>query len=803
MNKFLRDEVDETSIRSTVILHVAPITHDKVSGLTFSIPRLVKALDHLGLSTGLLTTSASGPYETPQPYPIIYRRNLPIDDAIAAMPEPLNTPDLIVFHSTYILQHILLVQEANQRKIPYVICPRGGMTSGAQQVKGIKKFLGNLLFFNWMVRNAVAIHCLTKREAIDVQKIWNCPVFVVGNGVNLTPVEALATPGTNAELKFIFLGRLDIHHKGLDLLLEACRILQGDLRTSKVQILLYGSEVAGSKVKLAGLINHYQIQDLVQIQDPVWGEEAKTAVFQSADLFIHTSRFEGHPMAVLEALSYGIPCLLTPGTNMAAEVEAAGAGWAVEPNPVAIAQGMKQILAARSELSKSGNAARKLVENQYSWEQIAKQLLREYLKSLDSRKLIYLHQYFSAPTTASGTRSWEFSTRLVRDHWQVSMICSNSNIGETDKDEILNLFNQDIDPYQTLDQGNQFHLNIIPSTYSNHMSFLRRIMAFLRFAIQSSLKILRDPKADLTFATSTPLTIAIPALLRKWLRGTPYVFEVRDLWPEMPIAVKAIRSPLAIFLARRLEQLAYQNASYIVALSPGMKAGIVKQGIPPEKVEVIPNSCDNDRFNISESVGREFLQAHPELSGGPLIIYAGTFGRINGVTYLAELANHMQHIIPEARFLAVGTGACEQELRQVSRQLGILENNFWIWSPIPKQEMPALLSACTVATSLFKPIPEMENNSANKFFDALSAGRPVVINYGGWQKDILEESGAGISIPSHDPTEGADQLAQFLNRSERLERAKAAARQLADTEFDRDILYKKLVNVFGKVLNET
>ena len=413
---------------------------------------------------------------------------------------------------------------------------------------------------------------------------------------------------------------------------------------------------------------------------------------------------------------------------------------------------------------------------------------------MDTYKLIYLHQYFTVPTVSGGTRSWEFSTRLLQDKWQISMICGDSEIHGIPTNEILQLFNnQDLDTFQ---------LNSISLQYDNKMSFSQRILVFLSFAIKSSLQILREPKADLTFATSTPLTIAIPALLRKWLRGTPYVFEVRDLWPEMPIAVRAIRSPLAIFLARQLELIAYRNASYIVALSPGMKEGIIKQGIAPEKVEVISNACDNAHFNIPDTVGLEFLHQHPELSGGPLIVYAGTFGHINGVTYLAELANHMQYIMPEAKFLAIGTGACEKELREVSCQLGILDKNFWIWPPISKIEMPAILSACTVATSLFKPIPEMENNSANKFFDALAAGRPVVINYAGWQKDILEQAGAGISIPGNDPKVGAIQLAQFLNSPKRLQIAKGAARKLADTEFDRDILYKKLASVFAKVLDE-
>ncbi|YAF97754.1 MAG: glycosyltransferase family 4 protein [Nodularia sp. CChRGM 3473] len=410
------------------------------------------------------------------------------------------------------------------------------------------------------------------------------------------------------------------------------------------------------------------------------------------------------------------------------------------------------------------------------------------------RKLIYLHQYFTIPTVSGGTRSWEFSTRLVQDKWQVCMFCGDSEIHGFSATEIVKLFNaKDVN----------FDLNAIPLKYSNNMKFSRRILAFLSFAVRSSLQVLREKQADLTFATSTPLTIAIPALLRKWLRGTPYVFEVRDLWPELPIAVKAIRSPLAIFFARQLELIAYRNAAHIVALSPGMKEGIVKQGISPEKVAVIPNACDNELFNVPKSVGLKFLQQHPELCGGPLIIYAGTLGHINGVSYLAYLASHMMNIMPEAKFLVVGTGACEKEVREVSHQLGILGKNFWMWPPIPKAEMPVLLSACTIATSLFKPIPEMEHNSANKFFDALAAGRPVVINYGGWQKDILEKSGAGMSISGNDPKAGAIQLAKFLNSPKCLQKAEAAARKLADTTFDRDVLYEQLAGVFQKVLNET
>ncbi|MEH1966453.1 glycosyltransferase [Nostoc sp.] len=376
------DELDECRIRSTVILHIAPIQHDRVSGLTFAIPPLINALYCLGVQTGLLATSVLGGYEKPEPYPVIYMKNLPFYPKIASMPEPLNKPSLIIFHSTYILEHIPLAYEAFKRKIPYVITPHGGMTFRAQQQNYLKKKIGNYLFFNWMVRNAVALHCLTEREAEDVKKIWNHPVFVIGNGVNISEEDVIAHPGSKPKLRFLFLGRLDIKHKGLDLLLQACVLIKENLRQFKAQLVLYGSDISGSKIKLERLINKYQIQDIIYLNDPVWGD-AKQEVFQSADLFVHTSRFEGHPIAVLEALSYGIPCLLTPGTNMADQVEAAGAGWSVEATPAAIAKGMQDILAARLELPKRGQAARNLVEEKYSWNQIGKQSLREYFNLLN------------------------------------------------------------------------------------------------------------------------------------------------------------------------------------------------------------------------------------------------------------------------------------------------------------------------------------------------------------------------------------------------------------------------------------
>jgi glycosyltransferase involved in cell wall biosynthesis len=360
------------------ILHIAPITDKQVSGIAAVIPKLIRVLEGKGTKIALLTTAPGGRYENPLPCPVFYFAEFPRHSRIASLPSPYNCPDLIIFHSTYILSHISIAREAVQRGIPYIIQPHGGMTQGAQQIKHFKKKIGNILFFNRMVKHAAEIHCLTEMEARDVKHLWNKPVFVAGNGVDLPGIASLERPEPNKNLRFVFLGRLDIHHKGLDWLLEACHILQDKLRHAKVQVLLYGSEVADSRAKMQRLIDQYGIQDLVYIRDPVWGEEAKSVIFQGADVFLHTSRFEGHPVAVLEALSYGIPCLLTPGTNMAEEVEAARAGWAVDANPMAISVGIDRLLSIPTEIPLRGKAARILAQEKYSWIEIGKSTTKEY-----------------------------------------------------------------------------------------------------------------------------------------------------------------------------------------------------------------------------------------------------------------------------------------------------------------------------------------------------------------------------------------------------------------------------------------
>jgi glycosyltransferase involved in cell wall biosynthesis len=380
---------------------------------------------------------------------------------------------------------------------------------------------------------------------------------------------------------------------------------------------------------------------------------------------------------------------------------------------------------------------------------------------------------------SGSTRSYEMARRLVTAGHRVELITSKRDVIDSAARGWL----------ETEESG--IHVHWLPVPYSNAMSYRERIDAFFKFAIGAARKA-ASLKADVVFATSTPLTIALPGIYAARRQGIPMVFEVRDLWPELPIAVGALRNPVLKWAARLLEWIAYHASAHIVALSPGMAEGVMQRGIPGERVTVIPNSSDVELFDVPperEDVIRERLGLSPDQ---PLIVYTGTFGLINGVSYLVELAAAMREIAPEARFLLVGKGAEVPKVTQRARELGVLNHNLWIWGPVPKAEMPDVLAAATVATSVFVPLKPMWNNSANKFFDALAANKPIAINYGGWQADLLQETGAGIVLPPEDVGRSALLLADFVRDTDRLQKVSAAARDLAYTRFSRDILASEL-----------
>lgn len=394
-------------------------------------------------------------------------------------------------------------------------------------------------------------------------------------------------------------------------------------------------------------------------------------------------------------------------------------------------------------------------------------------------RIVYIYQYFTTRSMAGGTRAFEQARRLVDRGHEVHVVTSDTRARRPSGSW-----------YTTLENGIRVHW--LPAPYDNTMSYRRRIWTFLQFAICAAARA-RRLRGDVVFASSTPLTIAVPGLTACALRRTRFVFEVRDLWPEVPIAMGALRSPVTRLMAFALAKAAYQRADHVVALSPDMAEGVLAYGVPAERISVVPNAADLDLFVPDADSVRAFRHARPWLEERPLVVYVGTFGRVNDVGYLARLAAEVAGIAPDVRFLLVGDGVELPSVTRLASQLGVLGTNFFIEPSVPKGEVPTILGAATLATSTTADVPALAANSANKFFDALAAGRPQAINYGGWQAKILRESGAGTVLDPHDIALAAKELTTRIHDQEWLSRAGAAARELAVERFARDRLFTTLL----------
>ncbi|HAV7071635.1 TPA: glycosyltransferase family 4 protein [Acinetobacter baumannii] len=402
-------------------------------------------------------------------------------------------------------------------------------------------------------------------------------------------------------------------------------------------------------------------------------------------------------------------------------------------------------------------------------------------------RILYFHQYFNTPDMSGGTRSYEMARRLVAAGHEVHII--TSWLKETDEKTW----------FTTVEAG--IHVHWFPNFYNNKMSYTDRVKAFFRFAYHATKKG-KSLDADLVFATSTPLTIAIPAVFTARALKVPMVFEVRDLWPELPIAMGALNNKVAQKLAYQLEDWAYKNSKAIVALSPGMKEGIVKTGYPKAKVAVIPNSSDLELFKVEDRRVEEFRKSHEWLQDRPLIVYTGTFGHINGVGYLIEIAAKLKTLNPEIRILLVGDGVEYEKVERQAAQLNVLKQNLFMMKQLPKKEIPVILNAATLSTALFLDKPEMRANSANKFFDTLAAGTPILINYGGWMVDLIENHQCGLVTWQLSVDEAAQAIVDFISDPEKLKKAGQQARNLAETQFNRDKLADQLNQVLLSSINQ-
>ncbi len=316
--------------------------------------------------------------------------------------------------------------------------------------------------------------------------------------------------------------------------------------------------------------------------------------------------------------------------------------------------------------------------------------------------------------------------------------------------------------------------------YSNSDGFLKRGMTFLKFALRS-VGLAFSEKYDVLFATTTPLTAGIPGIFARWLRGKPFVFEVRDLWPELPRAMGVIKNPLVLGAMSALEWASYRSAHRLVGLSPGIVEGIAHRGVPRERIELVPNGCDLGIFGGNVEPWRPAGVKSTDL----MAAFTGTHGMANGLDAVLNAAAELKRRgRQDIKLLLIGQGKLKPSLQARAEREGL--DNVVFHDPVNKTRLAGLMAATDVGMQILANVPAFYyGTSPNKFFDYIAAGLPVLNNYPGWLAEVIKRSECGFAVPPDDPTAFADALEKAADDRASLKAMGRNGRLLAEAEFDR------------------
>ena len=406
-------------------------------------------------------------------------------------------------------------------------------------------------------------------------------------------------------------------------------------------------------------------------------------------------------------------------------------------------------------------------------------------------KIIYIHQLFATKRGATGTRSYEMSQRLLQAGHQVTMVCGAYDVSDLSADLNARISRLDVDGIQVIR---------IAEPYGNRMSFVRRVLAFGRFA-RTAEKIIRGLDADLVFATSPPLTVGIPGMKAARHLNVPFVFEVRDRWPEGAITMGAIKNPLLIWYLERLERKIYRAADRVIALSPGAEDGICSTGYARDKISMIPNASDIDLFQPGTGTLTDPRFGDP---GDFRLVFTGAHGFTNGLDAVLDAALELKKRGQQGiRFVFIGEGILRDSLIERSKREGLDAMTSWVPS-IPKDELAHILPLMDAGMMLLKNIPSLYyGTSPNKFFDYIASGLPVINNYPGWLADMIKAHQCGMVVPPDNPAAFADAVVWMRDHLNEIREMGRRSRKLAETEFSRDRVAARFVEAIESARRES
>lgn len=401
--------------------------------------------------------------------------------------------------------------------------------------------------------------------------------------------------------------------------------------------------------------------------------------------------------------------------------------------------------------------------------------------------VLYFHQYFTTPTYAGGIRSYEMARRLIERGHNVTMVCGGDKLFKEDDAIQRNRISRGI-----IDGIDVIQINL---PYSNSDGVLKRSITFVKFVL-FSIKYVFTEKYDVLFSTSTPLTAGIPGIVAKIFRKKPFVFEVRDLWPELPKAL-GLKNPFLLWGMSVLEKVTYSNADACIGLSPGICDGIRKRSPINRKIALIPNGCDVDIFKPGKRADLVLDGIKPN---DFVVAFTGAHGIANGLDAVLNAAKELKKLNRnDIVIVFIGEGKMKKHLIDRVKNEQLVNCRFY--DPIPKKQLSDIVSCIDAGLMVLANIPAFYyGTSPNKFFDYISSGIPVINNYPGWLADLIKENNCGVVSMPDNPIDLANSIISLADSKELCKQMGNNARTLALKQFNRKDLSNQFVDFLESIV---
>ncbi|MDQ2984979.1 MAG: glycosyltransferase family 4 protein [Actinomycetota bacterium] len=391
-------------------------------------------------------------------------------------------------------------------------------------------------------------------------------------------------------------------------------------------------------------------------------------------------------------------------------------------------------------------------------------------------RILYIDSKFASPRAASHVRVAYFAQRLRERGHDVTIVGRNAGKLElegarTAKGGLV-----------TRGKLDGLDVLLLKIPYAQEFSKAGRVMSYGGFTSAASATALTLGRFDLVVASSSPLTIGLAGMTAARRSRAPWVFEIQDLWPALPIALGVLKGRREIQAARWLERKLYESAARVIVCSEG-SGEAVRRLVPAEKVVLIPNIADVEHFH--PDVSDPELRDRYGFDGKFVAIYAGQMGITNGLDQLVDAAVALRDR-GESRVVIAAAGQGPERARLEERARG-LETIVFL-PDVPRDDIPKVVGAADATITAFAPNPMLETNSPNKFFDSLAAGKPTIVNLNGWLRRLVEENRAGVYVPGDSGLALAEALTDLAGKPELVAEMGKNARALAEREFARELL---------------